>query len=190
MVEKPNVVLIPPRGCPLLRKEFQVDQPIRRATLYASALGVYRLHINGKPVGNDYFTPDWTDYHKRVYYNTYDVTDLVRARPERHRRRAGAGWYAGPVSTIDQGAVYGTDPRLLAQLEIELADGTDQTIATDGSWKTAFGPYLEGEFLAGETYDATREIPGWDSPGPGRRRRGSRSTVTRSIPTCSRPFPA
>ena len=67
----------PPLACPLFRKEFKVAVPIRRATLYASALGVYRFHINGRPVGNDYFTPGWTDYHKRVYYNTYDVTDMI-----------------------------------------------------------------------------------------------------------------
>ena len=66
-------------ACPLFRKEFEVKGEIRRATLYGSALGIYRFHINGRPVGNDYFTPDWTDYHKRVYYNTYDVTDLVKA---------------------------------------------------------------------------------------------------------------
>ena len=76
-------------ACPLFRKEFKVKGEIRRATLYGSALGIYRFYINGQPVGNDYFTPDWTDYKKRVYYNTYDVTDLVKAeRPERHRRRA------------------------------------------------------------------------------------------------------
>ncbi len=85
MHERPEVL----SPVPLFRKEFNVQGKIRRATLYGSALGVYRFHINGKPVGNDYFTPDWTDYKKRVYYNTYDVTDLVRAeRPERHRRRA------------------------------------------------------------------------------------------------------
>ncbi len=54
---------------------------------------------------------------------------------------------------------------MLIQLEMELADGTVRTVATDGSWKRSFGPYLEGEFLAGETYDARREMPGWSAPG-------------------------
>ena len=153
-------------ACPLFRKEFQVKGEIRRATLYGSALGVYRLHINGRPVGNDYFTPDWTDYHKRVYYNTYDVTDLVKANGANAIGGVlGAGWYAGQICWAGQN-IYGNRPRLFAQLEIELADGTIQTVATDGTWKTAFGPYIEGEFLAGETYDARKEIPGWASPGP------------------------
>ena len=152
-------------ACPLFRKEFQVNGEIRRATLYGSALGVYRLHINDMPVGNDYFTPDWTDYHKRVYYNAYDVTKLVKASgPNAIGGVLGAGWYAGQICWAGQN-IYGDKPRLFAQLEIELADGTVQTIATDGTWKTAFGPYIEGEFLAGETYDATKEIPGWALPG-------------------------
>jgi alpha-L-rhamnosidase len=153
------------QGCPLLRHEFTVDQPLRRATLYASALGVYRMHLNGKSVGNDYFTPDWTDYHKRVYYNTYDVTELVWQGPNALGGILGPGWYAGHVGWWPEGRIYGPDPRLWAQLEIELADGSRKTVVTDESWKATTGPIVEGEFLAGETYDATQEIPGWDQPG-------------------------
>jgi alpha-L-rhamnosidase len=153
-------------GCPLFRKEFAVKGDIRRATIYGSALGIYRLYVNGKPVGDDYFTPDWTDYKKRVYYNTYDVTKLIRANgPNAIGGILGAGWYAGGVGWQQMRGHYGDKPRLFAQLEIELADGTIQTIGTDASWKTVFGPYLEGEFLAGETYDARKEISGWAAPG-------------------------
>ncbi len=157
------------QACPLLRKEFKVHGGdhggIRRATLYGSALGNYRLFLNGKPVGNDYFTPGWTDYKKRVYYNTYDVTDLVRSDGQNAVGGVlAAGWYSGAVGWQSMRCHYGDKPRLLAQLEIELADGTVQTVVTDGSWKTAFGPYIEGEFLAGETYDARREIRDWASP--------------------------
>lgn len=155
-----------PQACPLFRKQFDVKGKVRRATLYGSALGNYRFHINGKPVGNDYFTPDWTDYKKRVYYNTYDVTDLVQ---ENGANAIGgvlaAGWYAGAIGWGGLRNHYGEKPWLFAQLEIELADGTIQTVVTDNSWKTTLGPYLEGEFLAGETYDATKEIAGWAEPG-------------------------
>jgi alpha-L-rhamnosidase len=158
-----------PYACPLFRKEFRVEGAVRRATVYGSALGIYRLHINGKPVGNDYFTPDWTDYRKRVYYNTYDVTDLIRSNgPNAIGGVLASGWFAGAVGWEfwDRGRLhYGDKPRLFAQLTLEMADGSIQTIATDGSWKTAHGPYVEGDLLAGETYDATREISGWASPG-------------------------
>ena len=156
----PNV-----RACPQLRKEFSVAQPIRRATVYASALGLYKLHLNGKPVGNDYFTPGWTDFNKRVYYNTYDVTELVTSGANAIGADLGAGWYAGAIAWKKAGNVYGELSKLFVQLEIELADGTVQTIVTDPSWKYAHGPRIEGEFLAGETYDARLETPGWDMPG-------------------------
>jgi alpha-L-rhamnosidase len=153
-------------ACPLFRKEFNVGGPIRRATLYGSAQGIYQLYFNGKPVGDAYFTPDWTDYRKRIYYNTYDVTDMVRAGGANAIGGIlSAGWFAGSIGWKLEKQLYGDKPRLFAQLEIELADGTVQTIATDDSWKTAFGPRIEGEFLAGETYDARREIRDWASPG-------------------------
>jgi alpha-L-rhamnosidase len=156
---------IPIVGCPLLRKEFEIEQPIRRATLYASALGVYQMHLNGKPVGDDYFTPDWTDYKKRVYYNTYDVTAMLKEGPNAIGGILGPGWYTGAIAWDPTGNVYGEQPRLLAQLEIEFANGEKKIIVTDPTWKGADGPYVEGEFLAGEIYDATREISGWDRPG-------------------------
>lgn len=151
-------------GCPLLRKEFQA-KAVRRATLYASALGDYQISINGQPVCRDYFTPGWTDYRKRVYLNTYDVTGLVRPGPNAIGAVLAAGWYAGAIGWKSQRFHYGTEPRLLVQMELENEDGTVQVIRSDGSWKAAWGPYIEGEFLAGETYDARKEIPGWDCPG-------------------------
>jgi alpha-L-rhamnosidase len=153
-------------GCPLLRKEFRTEKPVRRAIVYASALGNYILHVNGRRVGNDYFSPGWTDYKKRVYYNTYDVTDLVnKDGPNAIGGILAAGWYAGAIGWKADRFNYGADPRLWVQLELEADDGSLRTVTSDGSWKAAWGPYLEGEFLAGETYDARKEIPGWDQPG-------------------------
>jgi alpha-L-rhamnosidase len=163
--EKAPVFWNPPRGCPLLRKEFRIDQPVRRATLYASALGLYRMHINGRTVGRDFLNPGWTDYNQRLYYSTCDVTELVKQGANAVGGILGPGWYSGPVSTIDGGAVYGLYSRLLAQLEIELADGSRTVIGTDASWKAAAGPFVQGENYVGEIYDATREIAGWDLPG-------------------------
>ena len=157
---------IRPLACPLFRKEFNVRGTVRRATVYASALGNYRVRINGRPIGDDYFTPDWTSYKKRIYYNTYDVTEQIRDNGQNAIGGVlAAGWYSGAISVGDNHFRYGDRPRLFVQLEIESTDGTIQTIATDDSWKTTFGPYIEGEFLAGETYDAGMEIAGWDKPG-------------------------
>ncbi|MBN1394663.1 MAG: family 78 glycoside hydrolase catalytic domain [Pirellulales bacterium] len=174
----------------MLRKEFDVKGQIKRATVYASALGNYRLYVNGKPVGNDYFTPGWSDYKKRIYCNTYDVTELVRADgPNAIGGVLAAGWYAGVVGGGQNHFHYGKEPRLLAQLEIELADGTIQTVATDETWRLTYGPWIEAEMQGGETYDATKEIPGWTEPGlddstwqPAR--------VTESIPAKLQSFPS
>jgi alpha-L-rhamnosidase len=76
-----DVYHLPP--APFFRKEAEVGSGIKKARLYVSALGIYEFEINGKRVGDDYFAPGWTDYDKRVYYQTYDVTDLVRTGHER-----------------------------------------------------------------------------------------------------------
>lgn len=152
-------------GCALFRKDFRVDKPIKRATLYMSALGIGEAHLNGQQVSDEYFAPGWTDYNKRVYYNTYDVTHLVQPGDNTLGAILAAGWYAGAIGWKSERFHYGRDPKLWMQLEIETVDGERQTIVTDESWKMTFGPHLEGEFLAGETYDARLEIPGWSKPG-------------------------
>ena len=160
--DKRSLLLVPAR---FLRKEFSIDKSVKRATLYASALGNYKMHMNGKPVGHDYFTPGWTDYRIRVYYNTYDVTRMVREGQNAIGGILADGWYAGYIGWGKGRDHYGKDPRLSAQLVLEYNDGTRAVIATDGSWKANTGPILEGEFLAGETYDARLEMDGWDKAG-------------------------
>lgn len=159
---KEGLFLPPPR---YLRKEFVAKRPVRRATVYATALGLYELYINGCRVGEDYFTPGWTDYNIRVYYNTYDVTDLVR----KGRNVIGAiladGWYAGYIGYEHKRDHYGKNPRLRLQLEVEYANGSTEIVASDSSWKVATGALLEADFLMGETCDAQRQMPGWNAPG-------------------------
>ncbi|MDH4239767.1 MAG: glycoside hydrolase family 78 protein [Phycisphaerae bacterium] len=161
-VEKQDLVLPPP---PYLRRTFTVDKPIERATVYASALGLYELHINGERVGKDYFTPGWTDYAKRVYYQTYDVTNLLKSGDNAIGAILADGWYAGYLGFGKKREHYGSKPRLFAQLEVEYADGSMQTVVTDKSWKASYGPHLEADFLMGEIYDARRQMPGWSKPG-------------------------
>ena len=160
------------RPAPMLRKAFHLAGPARRATLYVSALGLYELRLNGRRVGDHVLAPEWTDYHKRIQYQTYDVTDLVRQGDNAVGACLGDGWYAGRIglSNIVPGGPswghYGPRPRLLVQLEVELADGRREVIATDASWRVfSDGPIRAGDILDGETYDARREPLGWDGPG-------------------------
>ncbi len=144
-----------------LRRAFSVAKPIRRATLYATALGCYAAHLNGGRVGRDYFTPGWPEFRKRVYYQTYDVTAMVRQGENAIGAILSDGWYSGYIWAGRD--TYGTVPKLCAQLRIEYSDGTFETVATDESWKLAHGPIREGDVQQGETYDARLEMPGWDT---------------------------
>lgn len=153
------------RPSPMLRRDFHVNKEVRRVMVYATSLGVYQLRLNGRRVGEDYLTPGWTDYNKRLYYNAYDVTSLVRPGDNTIGGILADGWYAGNLSILGQFR-YGKNLRLRAQLTIEYQDGDRQTIATDADWQgTLDGPIRRSDMQDGETYDARQELTGWDSPG-------------------------
>jgi alpha-L-rhamnosidase len=157
------------------RKDFQAHKSIRRAVVHATALGLYELQINGQRVGDRYFTPGWTDYRRRVYYQTYDVTSLLRRGPNAIGAIVTDGWYAGYVGyglLVGYGPhksgrnIYGKTPALLAQLEVDYEDGTGAIVATDASWKTTDkGPIREADMLMGEAFDARLALDNWSKPG-------------------------
>ena len=148
---------------PYLRHEFQVSKPVSAARLYVSALGLYEAHLNGVRVGDDDFTPGWTDYNKRVQYQTYDVTSLLRQGGNAIGALLAPGWYAGNIGFAGT-HIYGRQPWFLAQLRVDYTDGTSQTIGTDDTWKTAASPLAAADIYQGETYDARNERAGWDGP--------------------------
>jgi alpha-L-rhamnosidase len=168
-----NKLFLPPAH--QYRKEFSAAKKIKRATIYATALGIYDLYLNGQRVGDARFEPGWSDYHQSAYYNTYDVTALVKRGNNAISVRVADGWYSGyigfglliGIGTEHSGRdTYGKTPALMAQLEIEYTDGSREIIPTDKSWKTTGdGPVREADFLMGEFYDARKEMPGWDKPG-------------------------
>ena len=158
------------------RKEFIAQKPVRRAVVYASALGIYDLYCNGQRVGDAFFQPGWSDYLQRAYYRSHDVTALVRAGGANALGAVVAdGWYAGYVGyglLVGYGPnkvgryFYGKTPALRAQLEIDYADGTHETVATDESWRvTDRGPTREADLIMGEAYDARAELGAWSAPG-------------------------
>jgi alpha-L-rhamnosidase len=159
-----NQVGQPSPPVPYLRHGFQVTKPVSAARLYVSALGLYEAHINGKRVGDDDFTPGWTDYNKRVQYQTYDVTSMLRQGGNAIGALLAPGWYAGNIGFAGT-HVYGQQPWFLGQLRVDYTDGTSQTVGTDGTWKTTASPLASSDIYQGETYDARNERPGWDTPG-------------------------
>lgn len=150
---------------PLFRKSFDVAKDVSFARAYITAKGVYEAYIDGKRIGNAWLTPGWTSYSNRIQYQVYDVTDLLARGNHVLGAILGNGWYRGPLAWEKNKNIYGENTALLLQLEITYADGTQETIATDGSWKTSFGPWLSSEIYHGEVYDARREQDGWMTPG-------------------------
>ena len=129
---------------PYLRTIFNVGRKIASARLYATALGLYEFHLNGHRVGHDVFTPGWTEYKKRVQYQAYDVTALLRPGANAAGAILGDGWYCGHLGWRERN-YYGERPQLFAQLVLTFTDGSTQTIVTDGAWKTAFGAIVESD---------------------------------------------
>jgi len=148
-----------------LRKEFHVEKPVVRATLYTTALGWIDAHLNGSRVSDDYFNPGWTDYHKRVYFRAYDVTGGIRPGPNAFGAILSDGWYSGYIGWYGQRDHYGNQPRALAQLVLEFADGSKQVVGTGPDWKASTGPVTSADILQGETYDARKELTDWNLPG-------------------------
>ncbi len=153
-----------PQAPRYLRRVFTEPAPIRQATLYVTALGLYEATLNGQRVGDHILAPEWTDYNRRVRYQAYDVTSLVHPGDNVLGALLANGWYAGHLGNggFQQ---YGSVPALLAQLEITREDGSTESIPTDEAWKTHASPVTASDFMLGESYDARQEIPGWDRPG-------------------------
>lgn len=151
-----------PQPAVLLRKRFNVSKAVRSARLYATALGSYRMFLNNERVGQDVLTPDFTDYTKRVLYQTYDVTSLVAAGSNAIGAVLGNGWFGSGMTW--QGKPFSFLPpptRLIAQLEIEYVDGTRDLVATDQFWVGASSPIRRSEIYAGEFYDARLDHADW-----------------------------
>jgi alpha-L-rhamnosidase len=150
---------------PMLRRDFKVDGRVERARAYVTSHGLYELHLNGRRVGDQLFTPGWTSYNKRLQYQTYDVTDLVRGGDNTVGALLGDGWYRGNLAWGGKRSVYGDRLGLLMQISITYKDGREEIIGTDQNWKGTTGPILMSDIYHGETYDARLEKAGWTAPG-------------------------
>ena len=142
--------------CPILVKEFHCGEPIRRARIYASALGVYDLHINGKRVGDCYFTPYWTSYSHTLEYQTYDVTDLL-GESNRLEMTLADGWYKGDLTWLRKRNLYGDRLAGWLELYVEYASGRTQVIRTDESWHSERSQILSTSFYDGEVQDTAAQ---------------------------------
>ncbi len=152
------------KPCHYFRKEFSTTKKIKSARIYVSALGLYQLFLNGERVSSDLFTPGWTSYTNRIQYQTYDVTSLLESE-NTIGAILGDGWYRGNIGWGNENGYYGRKIALIAQLQVNYADGSSEIVSTDQNWKVGTGPILSSDIYNGETYDARLEMPDWSKSG-------------------------
>ncbi len=150
---------------PMLRRGFTVHGKVLSARAYVTSRGLYELHLNGHRVSEDFFTPGWTSYQKRLQYQTYDVTSLLAQGENAVGAILGDGWYRGYLGFSGRKNDYGTKVALLFQLEIRYADGHHLRVTSDGQWRESTGALRFADIYRGETYDARLEPMGWDHAG-------------------------
>ncbi len=151
--------------CPYLRLGFHLPEEVRCATLQWAALGVADFHLNGKKVGDGFLMPGWSDFRHRAQVISIDVTAMLRAGDNTLGAILGDGWYSGTLLFNNERNHYGTHPRLLARLDIELCDGRKLSVTTGRGWEVRYGPVLFSDIYHGESYDARRDLGDWCVPG-------------------------
>jgi alpha-L-rhamnosidase len=154
-------------GAPLLRKEFTLEEghgPAARATLHATAHGIFEAYLNGQPVSDEVLSPGWTSYEWRLRYRSYDVTSFIQPTSVLGLA-VGNGWFRGRLGWGGGRAYYGEELAALVQLEIEFADGHVQSIVTDESWAAGPSTVVTNDLYDGQTIDARRQSDAWLQPG-------------------------
>ena len=158
--------LIRPLSARMLRKEFSVNKKIKRATTFVSGLGLFELYLNGQKIGDQVLAPALSEYNKRTYYMTFDVTGNLANGKNAVGVILGNGRYFAPRTDAPTGTKTYGYPKLLLQINIEYTDGSRETVYSDESWKlTTDGPIIANNEYDGEIYDARKEISGWNLAG-------------------------
>lgn len=137
-------------ACPVFWQDFSTNKKIARAYLYATAHGVYEAEINGQRVGDCFMAPGWTEYHKRLQFQCYDVTDLIE-KENRLEITVANGWYKGIMSYDVKPNRYGNRVAVLAEMHIFYEDGSKDIVATDPKWHVRTGEIRYSEIYMGET---------------------------------------
>jgi alpha-L-rhamnosidase len=174
---EPKPIMPPP--APMFRKEFKLSKEISEAKAFVTGLGYFEFYVNGKKVSEDVLVPNQTNFGKRpglendrvpiennfreyrVMYLCYDITDMLVQGENTLGAILGNGFYNAPITWT---ASYGS-PRFIGQVYIKYADGTEDLIISDESWKASKSPIVSDLVYEGEHYDARLEQTGWNTAG-------------------------
>ncbi|TCM40318.1 family 78 glycoside hydrolase catalytic domain [Kribbella sp. VKM Ac-2568] len=141
---------------PVLGGVLQLPDGISRARLYSTAHGIYLPELNGERVGQDELAPGWTAYQQRLRYQTYEVTDLVRAGENRLEFLVGNGWYRGRLGFHGKNSLYGDRLAVLAQLEVTTSDGEIHVFGSDETWTAHESAIITDDLYDGQSTDLRR----------------------------------
>jgi len=159
------------KNAPMLRTNFNIKGKVSKAKVFVTSLGYFELFLNGKKVGNDVLSPNFTNYSYRpnlqnksirlenkfsgyrILYLSYDVTQMLKKGQNAIGAMISSGY-------ADMWVGFGS-PRLLCQMEITYADGSREIICSDENWKAHRSPILSTGIHDGEFYDAREEIADW-----------------------------
>ena len=142
----------------MFRRKFKCIKKVKKAKIYASALGIYELTVNGKKAGDRYFAPGFTSYKHEMQYQVYDVTDMLSGDNTLTAVVSG-GWAVGSFVFTRVNRHDADRQAFLAELRITYEDGMQEVIGTDDSWEvTEDGPYRMADIYDGETYDASVDV--------------------------------
>ena len=151
-----------------LAADVEVGGGVLRATLHATAHGVYEAFVNGQRVGDAELTPGFSAYRRRLQVESYDVTALLHSGTNAIGMLVSDGWWRGQHGVIREIDAYGPTVAVLAELHLELDDGSTHVIGTDGAWRSTPSHILAADLIAGEVHDLRRRRHDWASPGSDR----------------------
>ena len=141
------------------KKVFSLKGEVECASIYATALGMYCIYMNGKKITDRFLTPGYTEYFKRVQYQEYDVTKMLSQGKQKLTAELADGWYTGRLGLSNRENMWGKKRALMVELHITYTDGSAEIISTDESWLVSTeGPRRNASLFDGEVFDANRSI--------------------------------
>ena len=151
----------------LFKKEISTDKPVKKAVVFATALGAYNIYIDGVKISDRFLAPGYTEYFDRVQFQEYDVTALIKGGKQLVTAELADGWYTGRLGLVIKENNWGKKRALMAELHITYEDGSEDVIITDATWMvTTDGPRRNASIFDGEVYDATMESMALQSYAP------------------------
>ena len=148
---------------PVFMKPFTVKKKVQKARLFITSRGLYEASVNGKRIGDAFLTPGWTSYNKHLQFQVYDLSSDIKQGENKLQVLLGSGWFRTRIAWENNKNFYGSQTALLSQLEIQYADGTTETIISDGSWKAALSSIVSSEIYDGEKQDLRIKPTQWSA---------------------------